>query len=222
MTLLAFALWPIATQSRQYLIHPWCSGPQAATLCDPRSIPAIDQVSLGLESGSADGFSYATQNFSGFFAIGVITLWNGATTLLGTATPAGAAAAIGADLLYFAQASAWNGVLNEVFHLITRRPRPFVYLNASIRGLDPAHYTSFYSGHTSFSAVAAMSLLLILLARGAPLSVLLPSVAISQSLVFCTGIFRVLAGRHFVTDVVAAACLGSLVTFWTFRRRRGK
>jgi undecaprenyl-diphosphatase len=183
----------------------------------------VDRISLGLESGPADGFSYATQNISGYLAIGGTVVWNAVTAAGGAVSPVAAAAAAGTDLVLLGQAASWNGVFNELCHGIARRPRPFVYSNPEWRGADPSHYTSFYSGHTSFAAVAGLSLVLMLLARGAPAWLIALSALSWQGLTLATGYFRVMAGRHFLTDVVAAAWIGSafaLIVFLAHKLQR--
>ncbi|HUP57283.1 MAG TPA: phosphatase PAP2 family protein [Bdellovibrionota bacterium] len=221
LTLIPALFWVIGVQTRSQTIAPWCGGENAAK-CARSTVLPIDQPALGHEIGQADGFSYATQNLSGFIAIGATVAWAFSKVAVRAVTPAGAAFEAGADLLLFAQAAAWNGFFNEVAHVATARPRPFVYLDPKNRGNDPAHYTSFYSGHTSFAALAGVSLFLILLARGAPFWLLATAAATGQSLTFLTGVFRVLAGRHFITDVVAGALIGSgvaLTVFWLHKRR---
>src|SRR5262249_42708323 len=99
----------------------------------------------------------------------------------------------------------------------------FVYSNPALRGTDPSHYTSFYSGHTSFAALAGLSLFLILLARGAPTWLIAIAAMSWQGLTIATGYFRVMAGRHFLTDVIAAAWIGSaaaLVVFLAHKLQR--
>jgi membrane-associated phospholipid phosphatase len=54
---------------------------------------------------------------------------------------------------------------------------------------------------------------LVLLGRGAPLWLLALTAFTGQALIFSTGLFRVLAGRHFVTDVIVGMLAGALVAF---------
>jgi undecaprenyl-diphosphatase len=94
--------------------------------------------------------------------------------------------------------------------LIFQRPRPFVYLDPLQRGIDPAHYTSFYSGHTSFAAAMGVSVLILLWKRKVPLPFLAVLVVFIQVLVFSTGYFRIMAGRHFLTDVIVGGIAGAV------------
>lgn len=216
LSIIPALLWWGATQARPVLIEPRCKGPGAVVACSPESVNAIDRIGLGQERGDADGFSYATQNISGYLAIGGPILWSAGMAVAGVLTPELAAASAGVDLLLLGQASAWNGLLNEICHAAIRRPRPFVYSDPAGRGADPSHYTSFYSGHTSFAAVAGLSLLLMLLARGAPAGVLAGAAVSWQALTISTAYFRIMAGRHFLTDVLAAAAIGSAIAVLVF------
>ncbi|HLD99754.1 MAG TPA: phosphatase PAP2 family protein [Bdellovibrionota bacterium] len=210
LTLLPALLWIGGIHARAHVINAKCAGP--VPNCAKETVLKIDQASLGLESSAADGYSYFTQNAAGLLAVSVPAVWNASLFMLGRATPATALAYAGTDLILFAQAFAWNGFIGETVRLISQRPRPFVYADPIGRGLDPAHYISYYSGHTSFTAAAVTILLLILLGRGATGPVLLVFAGLGQSLILMTAMFRVLAGRHFVTDVVTAAVAGSLVS----------
>jgi membrane-associated phospholipid phosphatase len=63
---------------------------------------------------------------------------------------------------------------------------------------------------------------LILLFRGAPTLILLLAGALGQGLIFSTAYFRILAGRHFLTDVICGAIAGTsvaLVVTWLHRSR---
>jgi undecaprenyl-diphosphatase len=110
-------------------------------------------------------------------------------------------------------------MLTELSHLVTHRPRPFVYQNPAVRGTEAAHYTSFYSGHTSFVAAMSMGLLLCLFRRMAPTAALPFWAAAGQALMLATAINRIFAGRHFASDVIAGAVAGALVAVFVAYRR---
>jgi membrane-associated phospholipid phosphatase len=173
----------------------------------------MDQPGFGLENGPADGYSYFTQNLSGVLAISVPLAYQAAQTAMGVASPAAALTLAGTDLILFFESWGINGALTEGVRLIAQRPRPYVYNNPQ-QGLDPQNYVSFYSGHTSFAATACMSLLLILIGRAAPSALLLLFAAISQCLVISTAVFRILSGRHFLSDVLAGAVMGGAVALF--------
>ena len=175
----------------------------------------MDRIALGLEIGDADGYSFITQNSAGAIAAAGIV---GANLLIAPG-PAGAMLAL-RDLAILVQTTGWNGVGNEVSHLITQRPRPFVYGNPAELGRDPAHYVSFWSGHTSFTAAAMVALALCLRRRRAPVTAQVLAGALGLGLIVATAIFRIFAGRHFPTDVIAGAVAGGLVALAVARANR--
>lgn len=208
LTLLPALYWLFALQLRPTLIRPYCHG--APTRCTADQVPAVDRPGLGMESGPADAFSFETQNISGILALTVPAFWNFTLAVGGSVSPVAALAATGTDWVVATQTATWNGALTETARLVAQRPRPFVYSDPS-RAADPQNYTSFYSGHTSFAAAACLSLLFALMGRGAPSWLLIAAALAGQGLVFSTGLFRILSGRHFLTDVLTAAAMGSLV-----------
>lgn len=220
MILLPALLWGASFLSRKEIIHPRCA--ETPELCSPATVFfGPDRLSIGRESAKADGLSFTTQNSAGILAFGIPITWSTALLALGQVTPGGWAIAIATDTVILAQASLWNGFLTECVRLVVQRPRPFVYTNPQRFGADPAHYTSFISGHTSFAAAAGLTLVLTLLGRGAPLTLVASSGVLATMLIFLTGLFRVLAGRHFMTDVLAGALGGALIAFfiaWIHRR----
>lgn len=209
LTVIPALLWLFAVWARPVIINPHCV--QQPELCTPDSVNWADRVTLGIQLKTADDLSFTTQNTSGYLAIGVPILWNLASTVGRGLSPALALAPIGTDLVLFLQAAAWNGLLTETSRLIVQRPRPFVFMDAKRAGKNPSNYTSFFSGHTSFSATAGMILFLILLGRNAPRSLLGAAGGAAFALVVLTGLLRMLAARHFLTDVAAGALSGALI-----------
>ena len=218
--LLPALLWAASFKARSEVIHPRCLvNPE---LCTPAHVFAPDRLSIGRESAQADGLSFLTQNASGYFALGIPVAWSTTLLALGSLTPAGWALAIATDTVILTQAALWNGLFTESVRLAVQRPRPFVYTDPLRFGGDPSHYTSFVSGHTSFAAAAGLTLVLTLLGRGAPLLLVASSGVLTTTLIFLTGLFRVLAGRHFMTDVLAGATSGALIALavaWLHRRK---
>lgn len=208
VTLLPFLLWAALVQLRPVILKTHCDSNRSS--CVAQNVLPIDRPGLGIENGPADGYSYWTQNASGVLAVVTPLVWHGGLSVLGKVTPQTALLSAGTDLLLFAQTWGWNGTLTETVRLIAQRARPFVY-GDPIRARDPQNYVSFYSGHTSFAASACTCLLLILLSRGVPASLLLFFGLTSECLVISTAAFRVLAGRHFLSDVLAGAAMGTLV-----------
>jgi membrane-associated phospholipid phosphatase len=214
LTLIPALLWALGpTLGRTQLIQLHCiDKPQT---CTPESVFWLDRALLGTKYSWAyswaDHYSYMTQNLSGALAVGIPALLHGSLAFAGKMTPIGAMTGIATDLIIWGQTVAWNGMFTETARLIAQRPRPFVYKAPAIEGADPAHYTSFFSGHTSFAAASTAALFLILLARRAPAPLLVLSALAIPSLTVSTAVFRVLAQRHFVTDVIAGGLCGILV-----------
>lgn len=202
-------LWLVAISSRPYFIQSNCA--INTSLCIKEGIPALDRLSLGLEDPIADQLSYWTQNFSGALGFLIPPLLSIALYFSKKLTFRLALLLLGSDLILFLQTIAWNGLLTETAHLISHRPRPFVYLDPLVRGMEPAHFTSFYSGHTSFAAASNMAILLMLIHRRVPLVFCILYGLMAEILIFSTAYFRVIAGRHFYTDVLTGILAGTLV-----------
>jgi len=209
LTIIPALAWYAGVLGRETIITPRCATDVA--LCARETVHGIDRRVIGMNSGRADGLSFVTQNWSGYLALTVPGIWVGALAIAGKLTPMGALAAVGTDLVIMAQTVSWNGALNEGARLIVQRPRPFVYANPSALGANPHNYTSFYSGHTSFTAAATVSLLLTLAGRAAPGIILWLAGILAAAMIPLTGLFRVLSGRHFISDVCIAATAGTLI-----------
>jgi membrane-associated phospholipid phosphatase len=109
------------------------------------------------------------------------------------------------------QAAAVNGVINEVVKFTFARERPFVHALAEEDKPKQEHFSdnnlSFYSGHTSltFSLAAASGTVASLRNyRLAPLvwATMMPVAAL-------TGYLRIAGDRHYFTDVLAGAVMGT-------------
>ncbi len=218
LTLIPALLWLGAVYARPYVIKPRCIADPA--FCNPDSVFELDRPGLGLENTPADQYSDVTQQLAGYVGAGVPVALNFGLAAIGRITPAVALAQTGMDLAIWAQTVSWNGAINETTRLLVQRPRPYVYSRPA-EGNNFANYTSFYSGHTSFSAASSVALVMIMLARGAPLLLTLGSILTAHLLIFSTGLFRVLAGRHFLSDVIVGAIAGTLIALavsWYHRR----
>jgi membrane-associated phospholipid phosphatase len=203
--------WWGAFRLRGTWIQPHCS--RAADACLPAHVPALDRWAIGWNDPRADWLSFFTQDFSGVLALLVPAAWVAYRRLPW--------ASYLEDFLFLLEATVWNGATKELVNAITQRPRPFVYANPAAEGLDLAHYTSFYSGHTSFSALASLSLYLALRRRLAPPSALRAAAVIGGLLVATTALTRILAGRHFLTDTIGGAVFGAAIAWVvTYRPER--
>jgi membrane-associated phospholipid phosphatase len=203
--------WLLVLSVRPLLVDPRCF--KDPNVCQADKVFVLDRFSIGMNSERADHYSFVTQNLSGFFAVSAPLLLGGARVLLRSISPFHAIVAIGVDLVIMMQAIVWNGFLTESMKIIIQRPRPFVYEDPIRLGVDPAHYSSFYSGHTSFSAAASAAALFVMMSHGASNFLCVSFGTIGVLLIGSTGAFRVLSGRHFLTDVLAGALAGILVSW---------
>ena len=184
---------------------------------DPARLNRVDRVVLGnwdKEADSASDVLRTTTQFLPFVLNLVDVLGSGAGDGL---------SGYAKDTVILLEVIAVKNVLTTLSKYIIRRPRPYAYdsrlkdarrneLNASL---------SFYSGHTSYSFCMA-SAYSYLFARRHPDSPLVIPVWIgTHALASTTAVLRVKAGRHFWSDVVVGAAVGSaigLVVPWLHTR----
>ena len=131
----------------------------------------------------------------------------------------------GTDLVVYGQALAINELLTQILKAAIRRPRPYAYLDPADVD-DPSDRAdliadqmeadvawSFPSGHTSaaFAASTAGATLLTLELLGRAHWAIAVAWIGGTGIAATTGAMRVLSGRHFPSDVVTSALLGSAV-----------
>jgi membrane-associated phospholipid phosphatase len=166
-------------------------------------VNAFDRFGLEFQSVSADFFSNLLQNSVGVLAF--LVPW-----LLIKRTP-GISLKMNLTLLV---ATAWNGVLVELVRALVQRPRPLVYRSPLGDGANIHQYTSFYSGHTSFVALALLLTWLNLKDfQNGEKRKSFEVLALILYLLFSalTGLLRVVGGRHYPTDTLAGFVFGSLI-----------
>jgi len=108
---------------------------------------------------------------------------------------------------------ALSGTTVSLVKLAVRRPRPFTYLDDPTADVqeelaDVDATLSFPSGHTGMTATASFCAASLLVDEGMPAWPLYGGAA---ALTTTVASFRVLAGRHFPTDVVAGAAIGTAI-----------
>ncbi len=116
------------------------------------------------------------------------------------------------DTLIVANAVLVNLAITDVFKAALARQRPAFYFNEAHRTSsgDDAN-KSFPSGHTSFAFAAASSAATLSFLRGYDSA---PYVAAGGgTLALATGLFRIFADKHWATDVIGGAVLGSAIGF---------
>lgn len=204
---------------RNTWIEPFCS--IRRELCRQDLINSLDRLAIGMKSDRADASSFTTQNWSGYLTYGVPALYLGYRVAAAAISPAAALLQFSLHSVILLQATFLNQAANEVTKIVSPRPRPFVYEDLPTHGKLSSHYTSFYSGHVSFTAVATFGLVMALLWLGAPFWLWVSCSAFGAILVFYTAYFRVVAGRHYPTDTIAGAFAGVLsvlAMYWLHKR----
>ncbi len=116
------------------------------------------------------------------------------------------------DVLLVAEAAALAMDLNQLVKFAVGRQRPFVRYGTAPeaeRRPDPDDNLSFYSGHTTFTFALAAAAGTVSDLRGYDSA---PWVwGVGLGLAATTGYFRIAADRHYLTDVLVGAAVGTAV-----------
>ncbi len=124
------------------------------------------------------------------------------------------------DALIIAEAASVSAMLTQIVKFSAGRQRPDAHYAAN-GSTSPKDNTSFYSGHTSIAFALAVSSGTVATMRGYRLAPLIWGAGLAAAAT--TGYLRVAADRHYLTDVIAGAALGSAVGFglpYLFHRPR--
>jgi membrane-associated phospholipid phosphatase len=172
------------------LIKPRCP-------CDPAEVNAFDRGAIGNESPTAATLSDLT--------VGAVVV---APLVFDAVDLGGFNKVWWEDAAVFAQTLAINGALMTAAKFIAQRPRPRTYAGDPSLIDRPEGYQSFYSGHTSlvFAGLSATAMT-IRLRYGEKTWPWVVTGVVGTSV----AIERVADGRHFPTDVIAAAVMGTAV-----------
>lgn len=187
------------------LVKSELPGPSCGLSCDAGSLNALDRTVVGNNSAAAHTASEVLVgvNVALPFALDLIDVL--------VTKPSDGMRGFGADFLVLAEVLAVNAGLNSVVKFAVRRPRPLVYdpTQDTASRTEPDAALSFYSSHTStsFSMATAYSYLFTLRHPGSKLIV--PVWIVSEGLAAATAYLRVDAGKHFWTDVITGAIVGS-------------
>jgi membrane-associated phospholipid phosphatase len=175
--------------------------------CSISGLNLIDRLIPARGSITADFYSNGVQNGAGFLAL--LLPW----LVFRKVRPAAAL-----NLILLAITCA-NGAFMELIRALIQRPRPIVLAAPSLEASNIHHYTSFYSGHTSFVALSLFFTIL-WLRRLAPNRHLLHGTlyALYPLLTFATGTLRVIGGRHYPTDTLAGWIFGTAIAAFVGRR----
>jgi len=169
------------------LIKPRCP-------CNPQEVNSFDRGAIGNTNPFAGSLSDAT-------ARAVIIL-----PLVADAFDVGVSPPLMEDGAVFIQTLAVNGALVTAAKYSVQRPLPRTYAGDPNLIAKPAGYRSFYSGHTSlvFAALSATAMT-IRLRHGEKTWPWIVTAVVGASV----AIERVADGRHFPTDVIAGAVMGT-------------
>jgi membrane-associated phospholipid phosphatase len=190
----AAAGWALPELFLDELVTPKCP-------CDRVDVPAIDRWALGRTSRAARTGSQV--------AIATILVVPAALDVLDVRLGGGAWSTAGEDLVVLGETLLVNGALNELVKVAVRRPRPFTYDGHDLQ--RPDSYLSFYSAHSSnaFAMGMAYATTFSLRHPKSGYRYLVYGAVIAGG--SATGLLRVLGGKHFTTDVLIGALVGSAV-----------
>lgn len=164
--------------------------------CDTNEVDHFDRRAIGNTSRAANLISDVT--------VGVAT----SVPVLLDALSLGLGRPLFEDALVFAETLSLNGALVTAAKYLVQRPLPRTYAEDSKLIDKPRGYRSFYSGHTSivFAALSATSMTL-RLRYGERWWPWVATLLVGGSV----AVERVADGRHFPTDVMFGAAMGTLV-----------
>lgn len=180
--------------------------PPRCVPCDASTINPFDRPLAGRRDAVANAVSWTTAALTLAVPL-AIDAGDVARSHVGWAR-------FGHDVGIYAEAIALNGVVNEIVKLAVRRPRPLVY-DASLSTSERARadsYVSFYSEHSSvvFAAASAYTTIFALRHRDRPgLSALVGTGLFA--LAATTASLRVVAGKHFYSDVIVGSAIGTAI-----------
>lgn len=171
--------------------------PDVCRWCDP----------TGLDNATRDALVWSDKDLaktlSSADAYGVVPAFSVALVLAGSVADPSTAAVID-DLTPILEATAITSLVTRVLKLGTARQRPYAHYTGPI---DEDDNLSFPSGHTSTSFAVAISAACVARMRGYRSE---PYLWIGGTLLAATaGYLRIAADRHYLTDVLSGAVLGT-------------
>jgi membrane-associated phospholipid phosphatase len=181
--------------------------------CDASSLNRLDRATAGRRSNAFDRASYVPVILAGVAPAIPIIFGDSKSHAF-------------ADALITGEAVLVNVAINQWVKVAVERPRPFLYgLPPSDPALEEAeNYMSFYSQHTSVTFAAAISFARTFALRRpqSKYKWVVYSTAIGTGV--AAGTMRVLAGKHFPTDVLTGAAAGAAIGLtvpWLRSKPRG-
>lgn len=168
--------------------------------CDPSRLWGIDRGAVGPLRSTPARVSYAL--------LAGATLGGGLLVALGRRGEGGDAQR--EDLTVFLEALGLTSAATDWMKVLVHRPRPLRYSTAALDYPSPGDGLSFPSGHVSQTFAAAAAYASILHRRGVAGRHRV-EIASLFGAAAATGVLRVAARKHFPTDVVAGALLGTAI-----------
>jgi membrane-associated phospholipid phosphatase len=182
--------------------------PDACHWCEP---PAIDSAARDALKWDDTRTAETMSNVLGFGLVPAALV--GLDALL--ALHDDASAAIGPDVLIIAEATIVAMDLNQAVKFLVGRERPIVHALAPdakrLTAMPDDNNLSFFSGHTTATFAVAVATGTVASMRGyrwAPVAW-----ALGPALAATTGYLRIAADKHYLTDVVTGAVIGSGIGF---------
>ena len=171
--------------------------PDACRWCQPN----------GLDTGARDALRWsspeAAHKLSSLTAYGLVPLTTLGLSALGAGTDSGRRLLV--DALVVAEAVALAAVLAQGVKYTVARRRP--YVTSTTPAADGDQNLSFYSGHTAFAFAVAAAATTVARQRGYRTA---PWVALAgATLAVATGYLRIAADRHYLSDVLTGAVVGT-------------
>ena len=171
--------------------------------CDRTEINSFDRLAV-------DRYSEASATASDYLA-GALPLAAFGLGMMQLAEPGGAFEWL-VDFVLVIESAAINGMIQRVAATAFGRPRPYMYQSDPARRQETIRdVMSFYSGHTSAAFAVATTMSYVFSKRNPKnrwrYLVWFGTMAAASTV----GALRVLAGKHFPTDVIGGAAVGSAV-----------
>lgn len=188
--------------------------PSGCTWCEGNGLDATVRDGLRWDSaGTPNALSYATAVVGPAAVVGLGALSAGMEGRLRQTWAA--------DGLIVAEAVVAAGLLNQIAKLIAERQRPYAHYGSSTGGGVDSHL-SFYSGHTSLAFSFAVAGGTVASMRRYRLAPWIWGAGLAMAA--ATGYLRIAADKHYFTDVMTGALVGSgvgLAVPWLHRSPPG-
>jgi membrane-associated phospholipid phosphatase len=175
-------------------------GVERSCPCDASTVNRLDRGTAGRRSTGFDHASYVPVILAGAAPAVPVLFGDSKQEAL-------------VDALITGEAVLVNVAVNQWVKVAAERPRPFIYgLPADAPELQEAeNYLSFYSQHTSVTFAAGISFARTFALRHPNSRYRWVAYTAAVGTGVAAGTFRVLAGKHFPTDVLTGAAAGTAI-----------